>query len=317
MNRTVLAFLTLVISTSASAQAQVFDPAVIAALKAQMGKLRAIHRVVDQFVKPGEGWRLNGEFKVSRVLGRIVKNQAVSVYIRLPGKTAWTFRGQSRTNTQGIATWLEPSHGLLAGQTAEFKMILERDGTGSEGIVRVVAPGSRAIVFDIDATLTTADSEFTRQMLNPKYDPKFYIGSQAVVQYYVKRGAEVTYITGRNDRYRRETLAWLSKHGFPRAVTTLAPTFSDILPTAVGVQEYKYLALRDLMERVGLTFPRAYGNSSTDICAYAMAGIPTDWTFIIGKHSGDACKGYGSTQSVGPDYSGHALALMMDPKLQF
>lgn len=300
-----------------TAKAYSYDPVLIQALKAQSDRLRAIHRVVDIFVRPGEGWVLQGEFKISRLLMRVVKNQSVSIYVRLPGGV-WIFRGQSRTDSKGMVSWIEPTgFGLKAGETAEFKMVLDRDETESQGIVRVVAAGSRAVVFDIDATLTSKDSEFTKEMLNPRYDPKFYAGSQDVVKYYAGRGAEVTYVTGRNDRYRRETLAWLNRHGYPRVVTTLAPTFWDILPTKNGVQEYKILTLRDLIDRVGLIFPRAYGNATTDICAYAKVGIPLDRTFIIGKHAGDACPGYGATQALGKDYIAHVRALKTDPSLQF
>lgn len=52
----------------------------------------------------------------------------------------------------------------------------------------------------------------------------------------------------------------------------------------------------------------AFGNSSTDICAYADAGIQPENTFIIGDNAGHACSGFAASQPI-DSYPAHLLTL--------
>ena len=51
-------------------------------------------------------------------------------------------------------------------------------------------------------------------------------------------------------------------------------------------QEYKAEALM-AQQAAGWRFDYAYGNATSDIGAYADAGIALDVTFIIGEHAGE------------------------------
>jgi hypothetical protein len=56
----------------------------------------------------------------------------------------------------------------------------------------------------------------------------------------------------------------------------------------------------------------AYGNATTDICAYAEAGISAAVTYIAGKHAGEACGDGEPTQPIA-NYRDHAETLELEP----
>jgi len=152
-----------------------------------------------------------------------------------------------------------------------------------------------AIVSDIDETLTTSDGEWLWQMLFGDHDPAMRPGGPQLLHAYAERGYFIVYLTSRpadaNLGFTGEpaydaTWRWLAEHGFPvdPAHTRLELSPSTVLGDAAA--EYKGNALLDLQAE-GFTFTAAYGNATTDIAAYATAGIPKDHTFIIGPHAGE------------------------------
>jgi phosphatidate phosphatase PAH1 len=66
------------------------------------------------------------------------------------------------------------------------------------------------------------------------------------------------------------------------------------------VQRFKGGWLNEMKERVQVSWVAAYGNASTDISAYADAGIPKERTFIIGPHAGE-----GGTVAIQGSYENH------------
>ena len=70
---------------------------------------------------------------------------------------------------------------------------------------------------------------------------------------------------------------------------------------------YKKSALEDF-KSAGLDLAIAYGNATTDICAYAAAGIDPKRTFILGPYARQGCDGSGSTVAL-PGYADHAKKL--------
>lgn len=158
---------------------------------------------------------------------------------------------------------------------------------------RCEVPGL-AIVTDIDATLTTSDTEFVTQLLTGAHEPAERPGGADLISAYAERGYFVLYLTSRPDgapvglsgeTTTEATLRWLTEHGYPvdpdRTRLTLAPglVFGD------SSAEYKGGALV-AMQGEGYEFRYAYGNATSDIDAYAEAGIPKDVTFIIGPEAG-------------------------------
>jgi phosphatidate phosphatase PAH1 len=151
-----------------------------------------------------------------------------------------------------------------------------------------------AIVSDIDETLTTADSEFVMQLLDSTYDPLERGEASELITDYHSRGYTIVYLTARSSAQTSMdaamipaydlTFDWLEAHGFPVDENTqlfLAPNFVFGDEAAA----YKGQTLLDLQAE-GFTFDYAYGNATSDIDAYEMAGIPKDVTFIIGPEAG-------------------------------
>ncbi len=153
-------------------------------------------------------------------------------------------------------------------------------------------PG-RAIVTDIDATLTTSDNEFLTQLLVPGTDPAERPGANELISAYADRGYFIVYLTSRPDgapmatgtTTRVATLQWLTEHGFPvdpeRTRLELAPG----LVFGASSAAYKGDALIAMQDE-GFVFDFAYGNATSDIDAYEAAGIPKTATFIIGPEAG-------------------------------
>jgi hypothetical protein len=65
----------------------------------------------------------------------------------------------------------------------------------------------------------------------------------------------------------------------------MASTASDVLPTNSGVGDYKVRYLGSL-KAGGLGLDDAFGNATTDVYAYARAGISVARTWIIGPNAG-------------------------------
>ena len=152
-----------------------------------------------------------------------------------------------------------------------------------------------AIVTDIDETLTTDDAEFFMQVTDPTYDPIEREGGAAMINAYADLGYRIMYLTARGedldiamtDETAREiTVRWLEEHGYPLGPDTTVVVLSETLVVGDATQEYKAAALME-QQAMGWRFDYAYGNATTDIGAYAEAGIDMAVTFIIGEHAGE------------------------------
>ncbi len=152
-----------------------------------------------------------------------------------------------------------------------------------------------AIVTDIDETLTLSDGEFFMQIGDGTYDPLERDGAAELIGAYADLGYRVLYLTARSEMIvlegtgetaRAATERWLQEHGFPVDPATTAVVLADTLVVDQAARDYKAQALMDL-QADGWRFDYAYGNATSDIGAYADAGIALDTTFIIGEHAGE------------------------------
>lgn len=166
-----------------------------------------------------------------------------------------------------------------------------------------------AIVTDIDETLTTSDAEFLMQLADPTYDPMEREGGAAMISAYADLGYRVMYLTARSedldvfgtDETAREiTVRWLEEHGYPLDPDTTVVVLSETLVFGDATQVYKAGALME-QQAMGWRFDYAYGNATTDIGAYAEAGIDVSATFIIGENAGQG----GTVAIDGEDWLAH------------
>jgi phosphatidate phosphatase PAH1 len=151
----------------------------------------------------------------------------------------------------------------------------------------------QVLVTDIDETLTTSDAEFVLQILDPNHDPARRAGGPELMQSYAERGYVIHYLTARARTIALEdgtpceqaTREWLERHGFPWGEGRAWLSLADELVTGEATATYKAAAIQ-ARQAEGYTYAYAYGNATTDIEAYALAGIPKANTFIVGVQAG-------------------------------
>ena len=172
----------------------------------------------------------------------------------------------------------------------QIRMVVTGDRSQAAFTLHVLRPGTAAVVFDIDGTLTTDDGQVVKQLLGRvsgrRHVPAMRPGADAVVRAWAEAGYFPIYLTGRPQILRRDTEAWLRDKGFPAGALRTAATLGDVLPTSWGVARYKTEALRGWRDAARLEIHAAYGNAETDIEAYREAGIPLDRTWIAGPEAG-------------------------------
>ncbi|PKN55183.1 MAG: hypothetical protein CVU56_22585 [Deltaproteobacteria bacterium HGW-Deltaproteobacteria-14] len=275
------------------------------------------HRGQDVVVKVGEPQLLIGKFAYG-FIDKDLKEENVEVWIqRDPPCGAWELLDIVRTSTDGQygtqygieddggrVFYTVPSDRALPVGRYPVRMVVRGDHSLASFDLIVVTPGTEAVVFDIDGTLTTDDSELineiTQSIFNNTYDEAVRAAAVETVTAWHDKGYLVVYLTGRPDLLRPMTEAWLEAHGFPPGPLHLTDTNGQVLPTNGGVGDYKTAFLAYLAGTGGLSVYAAYGNATTDIYAFGNAAIPKARTFIAGPHGGEE-----GTVNVGDDYQAH------------
>lgn len=153
-------------------------------------------------------------------------------------------------------------------------------GSGCAQLPRQPVPDAppvpaRAVVFDIDGTLT------------PDVSAVFSVRKDAAsaVSAYAGKGYQVIYLSARVAWLSAGIPDWLKKHGFPDGTLQVAPTRADRQHPDV----YKTGVLKEFISR-GWRLDYAYGDSSTDLLAYAAAGIPKEHVFALRREGDAACQ---------------------------
>lgn len=244
-----------------------------------LAKDTPFHMGHDQIVQEGQGTTVIGKFDYGPVFHKDLEYEYVNAYLYGTGMNDWQSLGRYKTNSDGKIMVSVPA--LTEGQY-QVKMVVRGDLSETTAYVTVVKPGAKAVIFDIDETLTASDLE---QILD-------YTGIEAadarggaseLVNHYIARGYHPIFVTGRSYWYAKGSRNWLSNYlGVPDF--TLRTTMSN--ETGLfNVAEYKAAALSNFKAQ-GIDIFRAYGNASTDIEAYEAAGIPKSDTYIVGKNAG-------------------------------
>lgn len=276
----------------------------------------ARHRGQDVVAVEGAPQVLIGKFAYG-VFDKDLKNEDVEVFIlNDPPCGDWVSLGVRETSEDGeygTQYGIEDDGGrvfftippLLQRPVGVYpvRMLVHGDNSMAKFTLYVVKPGTSAVVFDIDGTLTTDDTqlgvEIFKEMFSGNYIPDFYPGGPDVTHAWADRGTLVVYLTGRPDWLRAMTAQTLLDYGLPPGPLHLTDTNTQAFPTSSGVATYKADFLNLLQGSAQLAFEAAYGNATTDIEAYANAGLPKADTYIIGKHAGEE-----GTQALS-DYPSH------------
>jgi len=278
-------------------------------ITAKLGSPR--HRGRDTLVFEGEAQALIGKFAYGKT-HKDLKDEKVDIFVQKtppcgpwePLGTALTTRDGDYGTDFGIKDdggrifYTIPASVALPGGRYPVVMLVKGGHSVARLEMHVFKKGEQAVVFDIDGTLTTGDSEIVREVLEDQvgdYSPEMRVGAVEVVKAVAAKGYRTIYITGRPETLTGRTRKWLEEKGFPPGAVRTTDKSSQVMPTTRGVEKFKTDVLTDLTAR-GLNIYAAYGNALTDIAAYQKAGVAKERTFIVGKYAGQddtvAVKGY-------------------------
>lgn len=263
----------------------------------------ANHRGQDVLVLSGKAQILAAKFAYGTI-DKDLEDEWVDIYVmKSPPCSPWVLLGAARTSDGerddppggfedegGLLVYEIPENSRLPEGRYPVLMRVRGDGSTAGLNLWVVKPGTRVVVFDIDGTLTTSDSELGREILEGlqarSYRQNMFEGAVELVTYWSQHGVLPVMLTGRPDMLMQSTRRWLSEMGFPEVVVHTTSELHETLPRSSGVARYKARFLAALLG-LDLAILAAYGNASTDIEAYARAGIPPERTFIVGKNAGN------------------------------
>lgn len=258
------------------------------------GVYKPWHMVHDQIVKSGNAATIVGKFDYDAVLHKDLEDEYVHVYIYGSGMSGWQYVGRYTTDSDGKIT---ANLGNRPVGEYQVRMVVEGDLSTVKGYLSVVEPGRQAVLFDIDGTLTINDFEAYYDYVGIK-TAQAYAYAPEVVKAYKAKGYQIIYLTGRPYWTTKDGREWFPAYGLQDWHYHSDPNGGG--HTAEKTQLYKTDYVKYLREQVGLDIIRAYGNATTDIGAYADAGLPKAQTYIIGQHAGEQ-----GTQPVSGDYAYH------------
>lgn len=176
-------------------------------------------------------------------------------------------------------------------------MIVQGDRSSANGYLTVVDPGRKAVLFDIDGTLTLNDFEAVGDYLGIS-NAQMHNGADELVWSYVEKGYQVVFLTARQYWLARTTREWFNRNGLIHWHLRTDPNADNpVDPDSVA---HKTGVIRQLRGEAGLNIIRAYGNSDTDLESYEAGGIPSEQTYIIGELAGED-----GTQPIHGDYMHH------------
>ena len=246
----------------------------------------AWHSAQDAVGTPGSALTIVGKFTYGSV-SKDLEDEPVQLFLN--DCSGWRAVGRADTDTDGRARLrltAPSSPGLYA-----LRMVVQGDASQTGAWLVVPPRGGRITLFDIDGTMTTSDTELVKDVLTDlfapilhgTYTPTPHPFARELVEERERRGGVPVFLTGRPYWLTQSSRDWLSGLGFPLG----ALHTTDSNGEALNVAPYKTAFLRSLQAQ-GFVIEAAYGNASTDIQAYAAAGIPKSDTYIIGNNGGNA-----------------------------
>lgn len=244
------------------------------------------HSLQDIVVPPATATTVEGKFAYGTI-SKDLEDENVQLYVY--DCTAWRALGSALTDRDGrarVGITAPASPGVYA-----LRMVVRGDATQAVGNLVVPPRGGRLTVFDIDGTLTTSDMELVKDVITDLFEPILrgtytpvpHPFARELVEERVRLGGVPIFLTGRPYWLTGISREWLAGQRIPVGALHTTDATSDALPTQVA--GYKTAFLKLLMSR-GFVIQGAYGNASTDITAYADAGLPTADTYIIGTNGG-------------------------------
>jgi len=280
------------------------------------------HRGQDVIVQVGNPQVLVAKFGYAFV-DKDMTCEDVDIWIQreVPCGT-WEWMGEARTsdnpddsldcNNFGTTYGIEDDGGRVFFEIPDaqafpvgrypVRIVLKGDLSMASFDLVVVAPGTQAIITDVDGTLTTSDNELLTEValsiFNETYEQQMYVDADTMIRSWYDKGYLVIYMSGRPDLLRRMSERWLEERFTPGPLH-LTDTNAQVVPNNDGVGIYKKEFIAYLRSQ-GIDLVAAYGNATTDIWAYEQGGVPKAVTWIIGKHAGEE-----NTNALTGSYTSH------------
>ena len=240
----------------------------------------AHHAATDPIVNPGDDAQITGKFAYG-TMSKDLEGEDVSLWLRMQPCGGWEEIATERTDDNGEVSFAVASSRVPTVGVYAYQLVVHGDLSRAHGSIYVLERGTRVVVFDVDGTLTTGDSELVEQLVFG-HDPDMRADADQVAKAYVNAGYLPIYITGRPYFLRSGTAWWLRRHTFPRGPLITTDSLASARASRFHVGKFKRERLVALREGAGLEIVAAYGNAKTDVCAYAEAGIDPDVTYILG-----------------------------------
>jgi hypothetical protein len=204
------------------------------------------------------------------------------VLVVLDDCTGWRSLGRATTNDDGRVQVAAP---MLPVGAYEVKFQVAGDQSVTTSVLWVLPAGTRFVVSDVDATLTTSDAELAEQIFAGLVPPAYPMAAELMAAH-AERGHVVMYLTGRPYWLSEMTRDWLAEKQLPPGPLRVTDSNSDMLPTEGSVGAFKRAQLAELVA-AGFVIDAAYGNATTDISAYLGIGLDPARVWIIGAHAGE------------------------------
>lgn len=200
---------------------------------------------------------------------------------------AWSERGEvitadSDSSTPGAYS-IDLGTSSIEGEARTEYAVLNAESSCSAHAIYELSPGRQVVLADIDETITLSDEEIFLQIGDESYDQRKREYSVELTQAWAEKGYQMIYLTARPHVFRAETRAWLTRHGYAPGPIITAPE----LVLGDTARQYKFEWTSRLINDLQWDIVAAYGNSGSDIEAYAEAGLDKAITFIIGESAGE------------------------------
>ncbi|WP_242343726.1 LNS2 domain-containing protein [Anaeromyxobacter terrae] len=270
------------------------------------------HSMQDVVAVDGASIVVHGKFAYGTV-SKDLEGERVRVY--LDDCSGWRALGEATTDSDGR---IAVAVGALPAGVYDVRLEVLGDASVAPGRIWVLPRGARLAVTDIDGTLTTSDEELVQDVLTDLFAPIFtgndvpeaYPGAAALTRALSGRGYVLVYLTGRPYWLAAKTRAWLAAGDFAPGALHTTDSNTEALPTEAGVGAYK-LAFLEGLRAQGFVLEEAYGNATTDVYAYAGAGVPAERTWIIGPNGGA-----GGTNAVAGSWEARAAEVRALPAVE-
>ncbi|MGE4233745.1 MAG: haloacid dehalogenase [Bacteriovoracia bacterium] len=267
------------------------------------------HSTNDSVANTNFGFTIDGKFTYGS-FSKDLEDERVSLWIRSKDCKNWYKVGERTTDHDGRADFSINAGFFKETGVYKYRMVVNGDLSYVEAKAWVVPSEQKAVLFDIDGTLTTSDGELIEELIGG-WTPEMYEDANELAQRYARKGYLILYVTGRPYLLRDLSKEWLSDMGFPDGPLHLTDFVSDSL---TNVEHYKEKVLKGYLSGKKIKIKAAYGNAQTDICAYAKAGIDPLNTYIIGPNAGNCCEGFKAPQGIN-NYKDHMDELIDTDRL--